>query len=528
MRNIFLAIVAIAVLVIGLASPLTAYAAKAFEPTQDACHKLSEDYANLAHPEDPDWNACFLKGWINWVFSAERPLPEKAPAALVEALKKGTFLQLTEPWRAGCDNTLMSPDCSIGYLKLFGDWGALRSFLHLGDFTQAGIVKYGPWSEGSLWVTDNYIQVTKGNSATAEEKNLFCSGALGWAFATDGEYPLSTTAPCAGDNNVYYLREEWRGGGIGDQLPDENVNVGKIQAYKNWGAMVKYLADNNWTRGSVWANRDDLAEMAGIIVIVPTAVPPTVQPTKIVPTATVQPTATKIVPTATTVPSNPSKPAEGFKWNWAYCLWGLIPLGLFLLWLLFWPKNKKEDDKPEPVEPVDPIKVESTSMSDKAKSDLGKKLIEATGLIVVPAPAINADKDEFADKDEVKSGGSGFEPLGPVEPEVNVPAVATVAVAEAEKPALVEPAADPVADAKPELSPDDVPPFLAKRVRKTALSADDFKALMPSLSDNQANRLAKKFPSKAAAKVAKADNFRDCQVGDTKAKQLVYQIITRW
>lgn len=260
--------IAIAFGALGLTTPV----ANA-QSDQASCEALAQGYGNVAHPEEPNWVSCFTQGWVNWVFSADRPLPATPPEAVEDALRHGLFVQLTEPWRGGCDNTLTSPHCNIGYLKLFSDWGTLRAFLAKGEITLRNTTKVGPWSEGSLWITDDFIEVAPGDTVADDDVALFLDGALGWAFAEN--YPLPTTVP--GGLNTFYLHETWRGGCIGDQLPDANCNVGQIKTFTNWVDMLAYLKENNWDRGSVWANRADMMPSDGIDVQA-TQVPTTVAP----------------------------------------------------------------------------------------------------------------------------------------------------------------------------------------------------------------------------------------------------------
>jgi hypothetical protein len=234
---------------------------------QETCTALSEQYENIAHPEDPAWVSCFVQGWVNWVFGTEngQPLPNDPPQAVKDALQHGLFVQLTEPWNATCDNTLQHPDCSIGYLDLFSDWDDLLAFLAVGKFEQAGIMKDGPWSIGSLWMAEDFVQVSRGDTMPDVQMNLFCNGSLGLAFAFDGEYPLPSATPCGGDGNVYYLWESWRGGCIGDEVTDVNCNVSQLLVYEDWSAMLSYLSDNSWTRGAVFANSEQLSAVDTVV-----------------------------------------------------------------------------------------------------------------------------------------------------------------------------------------------------------------------------------------------------------------------
>lgn len=239
-------------------------AAQSEEPTQTSCHALAEKYGNVAQPKDPAWQACFLAGWVNWVFSTDRPLPDDAPEWLNDALQKGGYVQFTEPWKPGCDNTLVHVFCSIGYLKLFGDWSSMMAFKEMGSFMQAGIEKTGPWSDGSLWFTNSFVMIPEGKSLTASQKKLFCEQNVAIAFANDGEFPLPTQDPGCTKGTKFYLREKWNGTCIGDELPNAACNVGEVKVFDDWKSLHAGLA--GWNRGSVFANSDKLQEMAPINV----------------------------------------------------------------------------------------------------------------------------------------------------------------------------------------------------------------------------------------------------------------------
>ncbi|KKU45629.1 MAG: hypothetical protein UX64_C0026G0005 [Microgenomates group bacterium GW2011_GWC2_46_7] len=236
-------------------------AAQSEGPSQDSCHALAEKYGNVAQPSDPEWQECFLAGWVNWVFSSERPLPDVAP----DWFPAEGMVQLTEPWRAGCDNTLESPHCSIGFLKVFADWNTMVSFLEMGEFVQANVAKSGPWSEGSIWYTEKFVMVADGKALTASQVKWFCEQKVAMAFATDGEFPLPTVEPCDPDT-VYSLREKWQGTCIGDQLPDASCNVGEVKNFDDWNDLLDHLDATSFERGSVFANSDKLKEMTPIVV----------------------------------------------------------------------------------------------------------------------------------------------------------------------------------------------------------------------------------------------------------------------
>ncbi len=213
-----------------------------------ACVKLASDYKNRPHPEDAKWMACFLTGDVNWVFAPDDPLPLDAPKDVRQALTSGKFVKLVEPWRPGCDNSMSSPDCNIGYLKLFSDWGTMFAFTRVGE-TRPNVK--GPWTMGSLWVTPGpLVQMSPGVAATDEEKRLLCNGLIEWNFSEN--YPLPTTSPCASDT-LFTLQEPFRGGCIG-RTDDKNCNVGFAKQY-NWSSLLTFLKDGNWSRGSVWVPR---------------------------------------------------------------------------------------------------------------------------------------------------------------------------------------------------------------------------------------------------------------------------------
>jgi|GEM_PF-3567933 len=301
----------IIVAVLGLSTIVVPVAAQAPLPeaNQTICHDYSEKSGNIAAWNDPQWQACFIAGYVNAVFSAAKPLPAELPASIQEALDKGLFLQLTEPWRSGCDNSLKHPACSIGFIKLFGQYETLKAFQAKGEFTQADVLKVGPWTDGSLWMTLDYVQVSSGRGfLSAKDAELFCSGSLGLAFANDGEYQLPSKNPCPDTvPTKFFLRERWNGGCIGNVLPNAACNVGEVLVYDSWDELLENTIGPGWNRGSVFANHKKLMKMSAIVVNNTTIKTPEAsnQQASVTPaatqmsSATIASTATKVASTAT-------------------------------------------------------------------------------------------------------------------------------------------------------------------------------------------------------------------------------------
>jgi len=315
------------ILTIALAAVVaTPVAAQSFQPTQEACKALAEKFANVAQPDDPQWVSCFTAGWVNWVFSETEPLPSEPPMMVQDAITKGALVQVTEPWRGGCDNTLKHPDCSIGFLKAFPTWENATTFLKIGEFIQAGIVKKGPWTRGSLWMTNGFIQVMEGKELSQNQVEAFCSGNMFLAFALDGEYVIPKDDPCAGQaNNVYFVRERWNGGCVGDQLPDSACNVGEVMKVNTWKEVHDALDGAGWNRGSIAANHKLLMEMMGVKIATATQVASTATP---LPSPTAASTATPATPT--TAPKGAATTGEIPWWTWG-CLLPLVVVALLVV-----------------------------------------------------------------------------------------------------------------------------------------------------------------------------------------------------
>lgn len=233
-----------------VAPPAATAAPAANRGPDPACAKLTNDYKNRPHPENAKWMGCFLTGDINWVFSPEEPLPLDPPRDVRQALASGKFAKLVEPWRPGCDNTMTNPNCNIGYLKFFSDWGTMYAFTRVGE-TRPNVK--GPWTMGSVWITPGpLVQMSPGIAATDEEKRLLCNGLVEWNFSEN--YPLPQTSPCS-SGTLFTLREPFRGGCTG-ATDDQNCNVGFGKQFTSWSSLLAFLKDGNWPRGSVWGPRN--------------------------------------------------------------------------------------------------------------------------------------------------------------------------------------------------------------------------------------------------------------------------------
>lgn len=309
-------IVLVAIMFAAVVTPVAAQSSLP-EVSQNSCNAYAEEHGNVAMWDDPEWQACFIAGYVNAVFTGHvdqsgvlvTNMPDELPVSIQEALDKGMYLQLTEPWAGGCDNTIEHPRCSIGFLKMFNDLGSLKTFLVKGEITQKDITKVAPpWTDGSIWMTSDFVQVSEGKTMSEADADLFCNGNLGLAFAFDGEYPLPEKDPCAsnGKQNVYFLRERWNGGCIGDQLPNSSCNVGEVLILKTWDEVLKNSEGSDWLRGSVFANHRRLMQMEGIVVSTPTPLPTSTPQAS--PTAKVSPTAK---PSNTPTPC-PTQNAKGW------------------------------------------------------------------------------------------------------------------------------------------------------------------------------------------------------------------------
>jgi hypothetical protein len=324
------------------AGTVTPVAAQTPPPTQEVCDKIVKDSKNVAQWDDPVWQACFAAGMLNAVVDQSHPLPKEFGPAIVDALEKGYYLQLTEPHGKGCDNTLAHPKCAIGFLKLFSSMERLMAFVAKGEFEQAGVVKKGQWGEYSLWMTEDFVQVATGEKMSSEDAKLFCSGALTLSFAFDGGFPLPEKSPCGDAKVIHDIGERWNGGCDGNALPNKKCNVGERLQASTWKEVNTSTIGSDWYRGSVRV----VIESAALVL--PSATPtftntptPTVLPGNTPVSGTPMPEET-ILPTEEVeeVDAEPTEdaqaalPAGNGSMIWeaiGYCV-----LGLFLLALLIW------------------------------------------------------------------------------------------------------------------------------------------------------------------------------------------------
>lgn len=300
-------VTALALSAIGTA-PVAAQAPQ--PPTQETCDAIVAKFKNVAQWDDTTWQACFAAGMVNAVVDPKHPLPEKFGPAIMEALEKGSYLQFTEPHGKGCDNTLAHPKCAIGFLKLFSSMERLVAFVAKGEFEQAGVLKKGPWDEYSLWMTEDFVQVSDGEKMTAEDAKLFCTGALTLSFAFDGGFPLPKESPCGDAKLIYSIGERWNGGCDGNALPNKKCNVGERLQVSTWKEVNASTIGSDWNRGSVRvvvasdiATATPTAGASLLPVITSTPATPSKGTPTAQPTNTVQPASTIEIDVYTVTPS---------------------------------------------------------------------------------------------------------------------------------------------------------------------------------------------------------------------------------
>lgn len=390
--NALFALALVMSVMFGVVTPVAAQAPQ--PPTQETCDAIVAKFKNVAQWDDTTWQACFAAGMLNAVVDPKHPLPEKFGPAIMDALEKGSYLQLDSPYGDGCDNTLAHPKCSIGFLKLFSSRERLVAFIAKGEFEQAGVLKKGPWTEYSLWVARDFVQVATGEKMSAQDVELFCSGALVLAFAFDGGFPLPEKSPCGDAKLTYGIGERWNGGCDGNASPNKKCTIGERIQVSTWKEVNASTIGSDWNRGSVrvvvasdvaTATPTAGASLLPVITSTP-ATPVAAGKTPVAPAAgspTAQSTITVTpgveVPTEDAQAALPAENGSGIWEAIGYCFLGLFFLAL-LIWFVFFFLPKR---------------VAKQAAAEKARREaLAKKTAENAG-------------DEAAAQQPAEDGGAG-------------------------------------------------------------------------------------------------------------------------
>lgn len=305
---------------------------------------------NVTDWEDKAYVADFAAGKVNAIFEPENPIPAEAPKEVLEALKRGAYLVVNEPYKAGCgDEPVTNVNCNVGFIRSFTDWNDMRDFVY-SEKSEGNKGHFGPWTQGSFKIS--FIR-----EMTADEMEI-----ADWAAYMRGEIRVNFTEnkplPAKDPTNGlvdHALSEPWRHGCNGDST-NPNCQVGSA-GVGNWEAVLKYLKDGKWTRGSIvaWpkeASATAVPSNTPAVTNTPAAGSATGTAT-IPPTATVQPTFTATpgavgeeVPTDEGQAALPAAetPREGGGGFWLLCCGSLLVIAAILIWAN-WRKIRRWMDR---------------------------------------------------------------------------------------------------------------------------------------------------------------------------------------
>ena len=256
---------------------------------------------NTTDWEDKVYVADFATGKVNAIFEPENPIPVEAPKEVLEALKRGAYLVVIEPYKGGCggEKPVENVNCNVGFIRSFTDWNDMRDFVYGKSEGNKG--HFGPWTHGSFKIS--FVREMTADEMEIADWAAYMRGEIRVNFAENK--PLPAKDPTNGLVN-HALSEPWRHGCNGDST-NPNCNVGK-SGVGPWAEVLKYLEDGKWTRGSIvaWPKEAPVA----------TAMPSNTPAVTNTPAAgaangteTVPPTATSL-PTFTATPGTVGTPTE--------------------------------------------------------------------------------------------------------------------------------------------------------------------------------------------------------------------------
>lgn len=244
---------------------------------------------NVTDWEDKAYVADFAAGKVNAIFEPENPIPAEAPKEVLEALKRGAWLVMNEPYKDGCggDNPVENLNCNVGLIRSFTDWNDMRDFVYGKSEGNPG--HFGPWNRGSFKIS--FVREMTPDEMDVADWAAYMRGEIRVNFTENK--PLPATDPTNGLVN-HALSEPWRGGCDGNS-ENPNCQVGSAEqgSYK---AVLDYLKKGNWTRGSIVAWPKEAVQA--------TAVPSNT------PAVTNTPAAGSATGTATAQPTNTAQPAS--------------------------------------------------------------------------------------------------------------------------------------------------------------------------------------------------------------------------
>lgn len=308
----------------------------------------AQSNTNVTDWESEAYLADLAAGKVNAIYEPSNPIPVEAPEEVLEALKRGAYLVVVEPWKAGCgDNPVQNTNCNVGFVRSFTDWTKMRNFLYSAE-SEANEGHFGPWTDGSIKIS--YIREMTPDEMDNSDWAQYIQGKVRVNFAENK--PLPATDPTKGLVN-HALTEPWRHGCNGDSA-NPNCQVGNAME-GGYQAVLDYLKKGNWTRGSIvaWPKEASATTVpsntpavtntpaAGTPVVINTPATPA-NGTTIPPTATVQPTFTATpgavgeeVPTdegqvALPVAETPRE-GGGFFNFWTVCCAPVLILGILAI-----------------------------------------------------------------------------------------------------------------------------------------------------------------------------------------------------
>lgn len=261
---------------------------------------------NITNWEDKVYLADFAAGKKNAIFEPENPIPVKAPEEVMDALERGAYLIVIEPYKAGCggNNPVENVNCNVGFIRSFTNWDDMRDFLYVLN-SEGNPGHFGPWVHGSIKIS--YIREMTPDEMEASDWVMYMKGEIRVNFAENKKLPAEDPT----DGLVLHvLSEAWRHGCDGNS-ENSNCEVGKA-GKGNWQAVLNYLEEGKWTRGSIVAWPKEAVQATAVPSNTPVA-PATGSVTPATPskdgTATAQPPAT-LLPTQTAYPTFTAMPGD--------------------------------------------------------------------------------------------------------------------------------------------------------------------------------------------------------------------------
>ncbi len=319
----------------------------------------AQSNTNLTDWESEAFLADFAAAKRNAIYEPSNPIPVEAPEEVLEALERGAYLVVIEPWKAGCgDNPVQNPNCNVGFVRSFTDWTKMRNFLY-GALSEGNPGHFGPWTNGSIKIS--YIREMTADEMDISDWVQYVQGKIRVNFAENKPLPIAD--PTNG-LVLHALSEPWRHGCDGNS-ENPNCQVGK-SAIGTWVEILAKLKEGKWTRGSIVAwpkeasatavpSNTPVAPAAGSVTpATPAAGTATAQPTNTaVPESTIEITVYTVTPDAVggAEPTDAEAampvaetPREGGGGFWLWCCGSLFVIAALLIWAN-WRKIRRWMDR---------------------------------------------------------------------------------------------------------------------------------------------------------------------------------------